>query len=178
MYIAEQLTKLYTFLHKKHKNIIGSEFLNALAKPGSVNRYGIRHEHPLKLSFRNNSLGYYLSFEQFEHVPDAEKAFAECYRVLRKGGMMMWTVPFANLSDKNIIRARVLDGGVIEHLLPPEYHDYRVDPDEDTLCYTHFGWEMLAQLRAIGFKDAYAIVYWCDALGYYGGDQFIFCGVK
>jgi len=37
---------------------------------------------------------------------------------------------------------------------------------------------MFDQLRSIGFKDAYAITYWSDTLGYYNRDQFLFFAVK
>ena len=62
--------------------------------------------------------------------------------------------------------------------MEPEYHGDPLNPKKSILCYTHFGWEMLDQLKKIGFKDAYAITYWSDSLGYYSGDQLLFCAIK
>ena len=178
IYIAEQLTPLYSYLQKKYTNITGSEFLGPNALPGSVNEKGLWHEDATRLSFRDGEFDYYLTFECFEHIPDYIAAFKESYRILKDNGMMFWTVPFASHNHENIIRATVLADGSINHILPPEYHGDPVNASAGILCYHHFGWEMFDQLRAIGFKDAYAITYWSDSLGYYNSDQFIFCAVK
>ncbi len=178
IYIAEQLTPLYTYLNKKYKNLIGSEYLGPEYEPGAVNKKGIRHEDATKLSFRDEELDYYMTFECFEHIPDYMKGFAESYRVLKPGGMMYWTVPFAPNSHENIIRATMAPDGTITHHMEPEYHGDPVSPNNGILCYTYFGWEMFDQLKTLGFRDAYAITYWCDALGYYGGGQTLFCAIK
>lgn len=178
IYIAEQLTPLYTYLGKQFSNLIGSEYLGPEYEPGSVNRKGIRHEDATKLSFGDGELDYYLTFECFEHIPDFMKGFTESYRVLKPGGMMFWTVPFAPNSYENIIRATMTPDGAITHHLEPEYHGDPVNPSKGILCYTHFGWEMFDQMRSIGFRDAYAIMYWSDSLGYYGGGQTLFCAIK
>ncbi len=178
IYIAEQLTPLYSYLKKKHTHLVGSEYLGPDATPGSVNKKGILHEDATRLSFNNVAFDYYLSFECFEHIPAYKKAFQESYRILKENGMMFWTVPFANQNHENIIRATVNNDGSINHILPAEYHGDPVNSGEGILCYQHFGCEMFDQLKEIGFKDAYAISYWCDALGYYGGEQFLFCAVK
>ena len=178
IYIAEQLTPLYTYLKKKYSNLIGSEFLGTNIKPGFVNDKGIRHEDATDLSFKDGELDFYLTFECFEHIPDFLKGFRESYRVLKTGGMMFWTVPFNGYSQGNLIRATVGPNGKINHILEPEFHGDPVNPEAGILCYTHFGWEMFDLLRRIGFRDAYAITYWCDVLGYYNGGQFLFCAVK
>ncbi len=178
IYIAEQVTPLYGYLKQRFKNLTGSEFLGTTAIPGSVNNKGIRHEDATRLSFKDKELDFYLTFECFEHIPDFLKAFEESYRILKDGGMMLWTVPFASHNYENVIRATVSEDGTINHLLPPEYHGDPVNPEGGVLCYTHFGWEMFDQIKALGFKDAYAITYWSDSLGYYNGEQFLFCAIK
>jgi SAM-dependent methyltransferase len=178
IYIAEQVTPLYTYLTNKYKNIIGSEFLGTDVQPGSISDAGLRHEDATRLSFKDNEIDFYLSFECFEHIPDFIKAFEESYRILKDGGMMYFTVPFAANDHKNIIRATISQDGTINHILSPEYHGDPVNASGGILCFTHFGWEMFDQLRSIGFKDAYAITYWSDSLGYYDGGQFLFCAIK
>lgn len=178
IYITEQLTPLYKFLRKKYNNVTGSEYLGQEYEPGYINRKGIRHEDATKLSFKDGEMDYYLSLDCFEHIPDFMSGFAEAYRILKPGGMMLWTVPFASQSHKNIIRATVAADGAIVHHAAEEYHGNPTRPGKGILCYTHFGWEMLDQLKSMGFKDAYAITYWSDSLGYYDGNQILFCAVK
>ena len=178
IYIAEQLTPLYSFLKPRFKNLVGSEYLGSDKEPGSVGLRGIRHEDATRLSFEDDSLDYYLSFECFEHIPNFQQAFAESYRVLKTGGMLYWTVPFVANERKNRIRATLKADGSVAHHLEPEYHGDPVNPEGGILCYTHFGWEMFDQVLSVGFQDAYAIMYWSDSLGYYGGGQFLFCAIK
>jgi SAM-dependent methyltransferase len=177
IYIAEQVTPMYNYLKAKYKNLTGSEYLGPDVKPGSVDHRGLRHEDATNLSFSDNEFDFYLTFECFEHISDFGKAFSESYRILKKGGMLYWTVPFVADSHKNIIRATVTNGN-INHILPPEYHGDPVNAGGGILCYTHFGWEMFDQLKHAGFKDAYAITYWSNSLGYYDGGQFLFCAIK
>lgn len=180
IYIAEQLTPLYEYFKKKFPFVTGSEYLGPSFTPGQINKKWIRHEDATNLSFKDGELDCYMSFECFEHIPDFMKAFTESYRVLKPGGMLYWTAPFSNTNHKNIIRATQAEDGTINHLLPPDYHGNPVtnDPGDGILCYHYFGWEVFDQLKSIGYTDAYAIAYWSDTLGYYGGEQFLFCAIK
>ncbi len=47
-----------------------------------------------KLPFKTGSFDTIKATELFEHVEDFEKGFRECYRVLKKGGNMIISVPF------------------------------------------------------------------------------------
>lgn len=177
IYIAEQVTPLYTYLKNKFPELIGSEFLGDDKAPGFVNEQNLRHESATELSFENESLDAYLSFECFEHIPAFRKAFAEAGRVLQPGGHFMWSVPFADLHQENIIRAVLNENGTIRHLLEPEYHGDPVS-EKGILCFTHFGWEMLDQVKAEGFDDVYALLYRSEVFGYLGGDQMLFIAQK
>ena len=42
------------------------------------------------------------------------------------------------------------------------------------LCFQHFGWDMLDDLRAAGFSRARACAYWSPRFGYLGGEQLQF----
>jgi hypothetical protein len=89
---------------------------------------------------------------------------------------MMWSVPFIPTSSENSIRAKVEDGK-ITHMQPPEYHG---DPlsESGVLCFQHFGWEMLDQVRDAGFRDAYALCYQSREFGYLGGESYMFVATK
>jgi SAM-dependent methyltransferase len=176
IYLTEQVTPIYNYFKGKYKNTIGSEYLGDAIPFGSKNKSGIQNEDLCNLSFDNESFDILVSLDVLEHIPNHEKAFRECSRVLKPGGRMMWSVPFIPNSAKNSIRAK-LTNGEIEHILPPEYHG---DPlsDKGVLCFQHFGWEMLEQVRQAGFRDAYAICYFSTEFGYLGGEQFMFFAIK
>jgi hypothetical protein len=101
----------------------------------------------------------------------------EVGRVLKPGGRMLWSVPFRADLEKNLIRAEISEDGSIVHHHTPEYHGDPVNTN-GCLCFTHFGWEMLNQVREAGFRDAYALAYWSDIFGYLGREQLIFVAVK
>ena len=79
---------------------------------------GIRHEDLAKLSFSDASLDLIVSNDVFEHVPNPAKAFAECTRVLKGGGLMLATIPLHCNNEESINRAKIIHGQ-LEHISPP-----------------------------------------------------------
>lgn len=177
IYTTEQITPLYKWLHSQYPLTVGSEYMGESVPWGEADSRGVRNESVTRLTFPDNSLDYILSFDVFEHVPEYAKALQECLRCLKPGGMLMFTVPFRLDSRAHLVRARLLENGDVEYLLPAEYHG---DPlsSEGCLCFRHFGWALLDELRAIGFVRVAAYLYWSDQLGYLGGEQIAFAGFK
>ena len=178
IYITEQVTALYNYLKHHYPNLMGSEYLGSGLVPGEI-RDGIRHEDMTNLSFPDQSLEYYLSFECFEHIPSYSKAITEIYRTLKPGGYFFGTFPFDRNTYANLIKATMDDSGNITYLTEPEYHGDPVNTGgPGILCYTIFGWEVLDEFRAVGFQDVYAISYWSGLFGYLGGEQILFVARK
>lgn len=177
IYITEQTTSLYKLFKRSFLNVCGSEYLEDSVKYGSCNRKGIRNEDLTRLSFTSNQFDFVLSFDVFEHIPNYKKALAECCRCIKPGGVLFFTVPFIRTSEKNIVRAYLSETGEIVHLFPPEYHGDPINPD-GCLCFHHFGWEILKDLKIVGFEDSQALLYWSKDFGYLGGEQLIFSARK
>jgi SAM-dependent methyltransferase len=177
IYVTEQCSRLYKWLHRHYPRVTGSEYLGDSAKPGTSNKQGIRNESVTGLSFPDGSFNHILSFDVFEHVPDYRVALAECLRCLKPGGTLLFSVPFRRDRAENLERARVHENGHIEHMLPAEYHG---DPMNSAgcLCFWHFGWALLDEMREAGFARASACMYWSAELGYLGGEQIAFVGFK
>jgi hypothetical protein len=176
IYITEQITPIYKYFADRFPNITGSEFLGELLPFGCINKDGIRNETLCALSFPENTFDTLVSLDVLEHIPDYEKAFKECARVLRRGGKMMWSVPFIPHSRINLVRA-IIENGEVKHIQPPEYHGDPLSGD-GVLCFQHFGWEMLDQVRSAGFSDAYALCYNSVEFGYLDGPQLVFVAIK
>ena len=169
IYIAEQTTPVYGWLRSRFPGVIGSEYLGEAIPLGATDRRGIRNEDLTALTFPDQSFDLALTFEVFEHVADYRAAFRECRRILREGGTLLFSVPFAIGSPTNIVRAKVRPDGILEHLLPPEYHGDPLNQGPGCLCLQVFGWEMLEELKAAGFGEAYAYLYWSREAGLSGG---------
>lgn len=178
IFLNEQTTLLYSHLKSKYPRLLGSEYLGRSIPFGEVDaRTGVRNESLANLSFDDESFRCILSFDVFEHIPEYLLAFKECLRCLKEGGTLFFSVPFNCHGEEKLVRAKVDDHGKVKHILPPEYHG---DPmtTNGCLCFYHFGWELLDQLRQIGFSSASGHILWSDQLGYLGDNQILFTAQK
>lgn len=173
IYLTEQSSALFRHMRKHFSLAVGSEHLGAAIPLGETNSAGIRNEDLTRLTFPSGTMDAVMSFDVFEHIPDYQKAFAECARILKPKGKMLFCVPFDATSAHNRIRARVTSDGTIDHLAPPEYHYDPLNP-EGCLCFQHFGWEMLEELKQAGFSNVTALCYYSRDYAYLGGEQIQF----
>ena len=174
IYLTEQTGQFYKLMKARFPGVVGSEYLGLA--PGALSPEGIRSEDLTRLSFDGASFDAVVSLEVLEHVPDYQSALGECCRVLRPGGKLFLTAPFRFDVAQTIVRARVVDGKIV-HLLPPEYHGDPIGTG-GILSYFHFGWSLLDDLRAAGFADAYAGLYWSIELGHLGFAQTLIVASK
>lgn len=177
IYIAEQTTPLYAYLKTRYSNLIGSEYIGDSLAYGAVNEMGIRNEDFTKLTFADNYFDNVFSFDVFEHIPDYIKAFSESLRVLKPGGKLLFSVPFNRDNEKNLVRA-IIKNGQVEHIYPPEFHGDPLNASEGCLCFYHFGWEVLEELKSVGFASAYALTFYSRELAYLGGEQLFIVAEK
>jgi hypothetical protein len=106
--------------------------------PGAT-RDGVRCEDVTRLTFDDASLDLFITQDVFEHVLDAADGFAEIARVLRPGGLHVFTLPWYWWKP-TLVRARRGEHG-LEHLEPPDHHANPVDP-AGSLVITEWGWDL------------------------------------
>ena len=169
VYLTEQVTPLFTVLKARIPDIVGSEFLRDGTPRGAFNASGVRHEDLTALSFPDASFQCIGSFDVLEHVPDYRRGLSELARCLTPGGWLLLSTPFFPDYDRTLVRA-VVAGGSVEHLCEPEFHG---DPlaAEGVLCFYHFGWSLLDELAAAGFREPRIALYWSRRYGHLGGLQ-------
>jgi len=162
VYITEQASNVYLQLERHCRRLVGSEFVRAWRQRLRLSlwlfRQGrlqwLRREDVTALSFGDGAFDAVVSLDVLEHVPDYRRALAEFARVLRPGGVLVFTVPFYDEHAASTVLARIGADGV-EHLSPPEYHG---DPvSSGALCFHHFGWDLLEAMRTAGFSSAEAL---------------------
>lgn len=139
---------LAAFLRRMARSAALSEYF-ADAEPGSL-RAGVRCEDVQRLTYADSSFDLVTHTEVLEHVPDDARAFAELLRVLKPGGLMLFTVPMHG-GPQTVERARLVDGHVV-HLLEPVHH---LDPlrHEGILAFRDYGSDILDRLRDAGFVE-------------------------
>lgn len=150
--VFERLTPLFSHLLGRFPRLIGSEYLGPEHLPGDqgeVRAEAIRHESMLEPSYADASVDLAMHFDVLEHVPDPVAALAQCHRILRPGGWLLFSCPFYEELDSSIVRARIHEGQ-LQHDLPPCYHGNPVDGD-GALVFTQFGWDLLDMIGKAGF---------------------------
>lgn len=165
--ILERHTRLFRALRTLDPAVRGSEFAGPGVPKGrlcmrlSPGRWPIprlyRHESICGLSHADGSLGYLAHTDVLEHVEDTALALRETRRVLRPGAPAVFTVPFFSPLDDSLVRGRTREG-VVEELLPAEYHD---DGHGGRGAYTwyNFGWSFFAQLRQVFERVEIGVAY-------------------
>lgn len=157
--MLEQTTRLYRIAHAQWRWLVGSEYLGEGLAGGrhywwSTHWWRWRrtlHESITALSYASLSLDLLVHSDVLEHVYDTRQALRECARVLRPGGVMLFTVPFFADRLTSTLRGRLRRDGQIEHLEAPEYHG---DGMARGGIYTfhNFGWDFFELLRNSGFS--------------------------
>ena len=141
----------FRFLKRNSRSFTCSEFYDDVA-PGQV-RDGVQCQNVEALTFADASFDLCTSTEVFEHVPHDMQGFREMHRVLRPGGMMLFTVPLEQAAQ-TVERARLLAAGNVEHLLPPVYHGDRIRGGDKVLCFRDYGMDIVERLCVAGFANA------------------------
>lgn len=166
IYMTEQSTPLFKLLSENLPDVVGSEFLGNSLPLGNINSLGIRNEDATQLTFPDSSFDFVLSFEVLEHIPNYKAALAEFSRILKPGGKLILTAPFVSNSQQTITKAYVDDSGSVRTIGTPEYHGDPVNPEKGSLCFYHFGWELLEEIKNSGFKESFNFYTYSRFYGY------------
>lgn len=141
----------YSYLRREAGNVMGSEYFDDVEV--GQEKDGVLCQDVERLTFKDECFDVCTSTEVFEHVADDLKGFSEIYRVLKPGGLFVFTVPLSERED-TVERARKKRGGSTEHLLPAEYHGDTVRGWGRVLVYRDYGQDIVSRLRACGFDEA------------------------
>ena len=120
----------------------------------------VRHESLEGLSPADGTQDVVFHADVLEHVPNTHCALSECARVLRPGGVLLFTCPIFDL-EAHITRASIATSGLVHHL-PPVYHGNPLS-ENGSLVFHQFGWPLVSDVLHAGFTSVrIALVY--DAL--------------
>ena len=139
---------LVTFLEKNCARLTCSEYFEGVA-PGDYHN-DILCQDVQQLTFEDDSFDICTSTEVFEHVPDDLAGFAEIRRVLRPGGIFLFTVPLFPAAI-TVERARLDCNRFIEHLLPRQYHGDPIRGHKPVLVFRNYGKDIRLRILSQGF---------------------------
>lgn len=163
VYATEQASPFHVALRRHVGRLHGSEYVRPLLHRLRLSTWLWRQGVPglvrwgdmTALRFADASLDAVVSQDVLEHVPDHRAALREAVRVLRPGAPLVATVPFHDRARDNVVIASLDRHGAVVHHGVPEYHG---DPvGGGVVCFHHFGWALLDDMRAAGLGDARAL---------------------
>lgn len=110
------------------------------------------------LTFSDESFDIVITSDVMEHVRLDELAHKEIYRVLKPGGVYLFTVPHDNACEDSLIRVQIVDPLRPDsdvNLLNPEYHGDANSASGGALSYRVYGRNLQNFLSEIGFEVYY-----------------------
>ncbi|HYC02710.1 MAG TPA: methyltransferase domain-containing protein [Azospirillaceae bacterium] len=151
VYAQEALTPFALSLRGRYARFHGTEYAADDAQRAAI--FPIPAEDATRLSFADGSFDVALTNDVLEHIPDLALGIKELARVLRPGGLLLASFPFAFGHHETEIRAELKDGALVHHA-EPEYHGNPLDPAGGSLVFQVPGWDILELCRAAGFAKA------------------------
>jgi len=136
----------YRLLHN-HPKFVFSDLVSGIPLGSRIGEQAFCQDLQA-LTFDSEYFDAVITEDVLEHVRDANRALREIHRVLKFGGLHVFTVPF-NFDQQTIVRVDT-SGPEDELLMPPEYHG---DPLRgNILAYRTFGLDMFDLLTETGFE--------------------------
>lgn len=127
---------------------------------GTAIKDGVTNQNLECLTFADESLDIVITSDVMEHVRLDRQAHREIHRVLKPGGIYIFTVPHNREWEKTLTRVQIIDPddpSRDEHLLEPEYHgDTNNDEGGGVLAYRTYGLDLDAYLKEVGFEVEYS----------------------
>ncbi|WP_259730103.1 MULTISPECIES: class I SAM-dependent methyltransferase [Synechococcales] len=167
LYCPEAITPFAQLLRQRFPRVICSEYL---PDPGDPQREHFSHQDLCALTLGDACVDLVLCNELFEHLYDLPAALSEIARILRPGGHLVATFPFAYNRYDTIVKARHRPSAApgvaaeAELLEEADYHGDPVHPKQGSLVYQIPGWELLDQARKAGL--ATPTIHWVAAPSY------------
>lgn len=120
---------------------------------------GISNQNLECLTFADESFDIVITSDVMEHVRLDDRAHREIHRILKPGGIYLFTVPHDRGLGETLIRVRVNEADAPDkdvHLLEPEYHgDTNSDEGGGVLSYRVYGKDLEGYLAGLGFEVTY-----------------------
>jgi SAM-dependent methyltransferase len=138
----------FEFLKRHCTDFTFSEYFPG--EPPVVN--GIRNEDITNLTFPSTSFDLLTSNGVMEHVPEDVQGYRECHRVLKPGGVLVFTVPLYDTLES--VKLASVDGSGIVWHGTPEYHDSRLGGPLSAPTFWRHSWrDMCDRVRQVGFRS-------------------------
>ncbi|HET6990508.1 MAG TPA: class I SAM-dependent methyltransferase, partial [Bacteroidia bacterium] len=125
------------FLKRKCAGYSSSHYFSDV--PRGEYKGEFRSEDLSAMTFPDRSFDLIITSDVFEHVFEPAKAFSEINRVLKPGGMHIFTMPWIPWQKTTQQRAKLLPDGTIEYFKKAEYHGNPIGGGKGSLVTFDWG---------------------------------------
>lgn len=102
---------------------------------GKIMENGASNQNLENMTFEDNTFDIFITQDVMEHINDPMKAFSEIARVLKPGGVHIFTTPIYHFQKT---RARIaIENEKVVNILPAVYHG---DPINEEGCLVTYDW--------------------------------------
>jgi SAM-dependent methyltransferase len=137
------------FLRRQNVTVYTSEYFPDKNSGEVIN--GVVNQDVQITSFPDDHFDLITSNQVFEHVVDDVKGYKECFRILKRKGALIFSVPLFDIPATQQL-ACVAEGKVV-HMAPPEYHSSRVTGSNSVLTYwRHSIHDIRERVSSAGFE--------------------------
>jgi SAM-dependent methyltransferase len=174
VYLAETRSPLFCFLRDRLEPelFVCSEYFGAAHASGEMVG-NVLHQDLQRTSFADETFDIVLTFEVFEHIPDAVAAEREVVRILKAGGIYCFTVPLTPDGEHDLVLAELGANGELRHFAEPQYHGDPLRPDEGILVFRIFSHrDLKRRFEGLGC-DFKTYRLWSKALGILGSNGWV-----
>ena len=119
----------------------------------------ITNQNLEELTFSDDYFDIVITSDIMEHVRLDNKAHREIQRILRTGGVYIFTVPHFRHNRETVKRILIVDprdASRDEFVYKPEYHRDPNATDDKSLVYRVYGTDLDEELEALGFSVDYS----------------------
>jgi len=110
----------------------------------------IRHEDILSLTYSSESFDIVLHSDTLEHVSDIDRALVEIWRILKPGGVSIFSIPIVRDGRPTIARVSLQNGELLHNKLPSYHGGSYQTTCQYLVCY-EFGEDFIPRLKNHGF---------------------------
>lgn len=136
------------------KNYYVSEYYDDCVSGELVN--GISYQNLEQTTFDDDFFDLIITEDILEHIARPKQACRELRRILKTDGYHIATIPVFWDQPSSVTRAQRING-VVENILPPEYHGDPNRCETGILVYTDFGQDIVAKyLKLIGSSKVFS----------------------
>ena len=111
---------------------------------------GIQCQNLTQLTYEDSSFDLVVTSDIFEHVRRPFEGFEEINRVLKVGGMHIFSIPVQHPMRPSTVFRVDTTGDEDKHILPPHYHG--APRGGRSLVYTDFGGDLVENLKQSGIE--------------------------